>query len=188
MDTIETIRGWAGPQRALTFELVAKACLAHALKRYVETGCYRGTASDGQSTIILGMLAQQCGGGVVSFDTYQGAVDKARALTAGYPVTVTCMDSVNGIRSVNFPIDVLYLDSYDYEEANPGPCQAHQLLETAAAIPKMSEKSIIFLDDCDLPNGGKAKLADVLIRAMGWTRWMPDAQLYQNVYCRGIEL
>ena len=184
-EIIERIAGLAGPQRALTFCTAVKAAIDIGAKVYVETGCYRGIAGDGMSTLILGMVAKETGGRVLSFDIYEGAVSKARELAAGLPVEVECVDSVDGIRKMAGPIDMLYLDSYDYEEKDPGPCQAHQLLEAAAALPKMAARGVILLDDCSLPGGGKARLADILIRAMGWQQWRPDAQLYQNIYFRG---
>jgi hypothetical protein len=187
-EILDRVKELAGPQRAVTFEVVAKRALELGLKNFVETGCYRGIQGDGMSTVILGMLAQVNGGHAWSVDIYQGAVDKAVEITMNMPVSVTCADSVDFLRQYVTPIDVLYLDSYDYEEANPEPCQWHQLLEAAAAMPRMAPQSIILLDDCALPHGGKAAKADVLIRAFGWQRWHPEAQLYQNVYCRGMEL
>ena len=183
-DLIAQINQLAGTQRQITFDVMAKMCAELNPKVFVETGCYRGTPGDGMSTMIFGLLAKHFDGHVDSFDIYQGAVDKAKELVSGLPVDVHCKDSVDGIRAIATKIDVLYLDSYDYEENDPAPCQAHQLLEAAAAIPKMSGKSIILLDDCSLPGGGKAKLADILILAMGWKRWKPEAQLYQNFYTK----
>jgi hypothetical protein len=183
-EVLSKVAQLAGPQRSVTFCQLARECYGFRPRRFVETGCYRGISGDGHSTLVLGILAQEFGGELWSYDIYQGAVDKAKELVAGFPVTVSCQDSVNAIRVFQPPIDVLYLDSYDYEEADPGPCQAHQLLEAAAALPKMSQRSLILLDDCSLPGGGKARLSDILIRAMGWQRWRPDAQLYQNLYFR----
>jgi hypothetical protein len=66
------------------------------------------------------------------------------------------------------PIDFLYLDSYDYEWNNPSPSQEHHLREIQAAFPRLHENSVVMIDDCALPQGGKGKLAIEYLKERGW--------------------
>jgi predicted O-methyltransferase YrrM len=184
MNLIETIRQLAGPQRQSTFAQVAQAAIAINAKTYVETGCYRGINFDGQSTLILALLALETGGHLTAIDISADSIMRAAKLIAGYEsrVSLVLADSLLGLQDIAWPIDVLYLDSYDHDPRDPEPCQQHQLAEAQITIPKMAERSIILLDDCNLDTGGKSKLSDPFIRESGFTQ---VAKEYQNVYHRG---
>ena len=77
-------------------------------------------------------------------------------------------DSVSFLASFNKPIDLLYLDSYDFVESDPLPSQQHHLNEIMAAYPFLHENSIVMIDDCDLPHGGKGALAIEYLLMRGW--------------------
>lgn len=92
-------------------------------------------------------------------------------------------------------IDLLYLDSYDYpygelvKKYNGNneaflaisdtqamtrhgdkilPCQQHCLAEFKAAEKYLHDKSIVLIDDCGLPGGGKAGLVRDHLASKGW--------------------
>ena len=79
----------------------------------VETGCAR-LPDDGQSTLVFGRWAAEHKGYVWSVDIDPDIVTGAAALTAGYPVTFALGDSVDFLAGFGQPIDLLYLDSFDY--------------------------------------------------------------------------
>ncbi len=64
-------------------------------------------------------------------------------------------DSVEFLGNFEGAIDFLYLDSYDYDEKNPGPPQQHCLNEIVAASCKLHDGSVVMIDDCNIPGGGK---------------------------------
>jgi hypothetical protein len=184
---IKEIESIAGPQRANTFKAVARAALVLGAKTYVETGCYRGIHFDGQSTLIWAKLAQATGGHATAIDISLDSIRCADNLLGSEMrphVSLVLMCSLQGLKQVNGPIDVLYLDSFDHDPNNPEPCQQHQLAEARIAIPKMAERSIILLDDCNFSTGGKSKLSHGFIIESGWKC---VAQEYQNVYERGCD-
>jgi hypothetical protein len=185
-DLIDTIRQLAGPQRHTTFARASRAAMALGARRIVETGCYRGIPFDGQSTLIWALIARFTGGHATAIDISTGSIAKAAELLGELKqyVTLVNADSLVALAGITEPIDVLYLDSYDHEESNPLPCQEHQLKEAQIAVPKMAERSIIMLDDCNMPSGGKALLSDPFIRESGFTQ---VAKEYQNIYHRGCD-
>ena len=65
-------------------------------------------------------------------------------------------------------IDFLYLDSFDFELHNPSPSQEHHLKEIIAVAPRLRKSTIIMVDDCDLPYGGKGKLVIKWLKERGW--------------------
>lgn len=184
---LEEIEKIAGVQRSNTFLMVAKTALELGAKNYVETGCYRGCHFDGQSTLIWAKLAQATGGHVTSIDVSQDSISRAIDLIGEEMrpyVSFMLMCSLSGLKLVEGPIDILYLDSFDHDPNNPEPCQQHQLAEAQIAIPKMAERSIILLDDCCFTTGGKAKLSHPFIVDC---KWKIVAQEYQNVYQQGCD-
>jgi hypothetical protein len=77
-------------------------------------------------------------------------------------------DSVEFLKQFNEEIGLLYLDSLDYEENLQKESQEHQLNEIEAAYPKLTQNSIILLDDNDFPNGGKTKLTKEFLLKNNW--------------------
>ena len=88
-----------------------------------------------------------------------------------------CSDSVSFLQNFGKTIDFLYLDSYDFDVDNPFPSQHHHLLEISAAYPFLNENSIVLIDDCDLPHGGKGKLAIQFLMQRGWQVLMSGYQV-----------
>lgn len=56
------------------------------------------------------------------------------------------------------------------------PCQEHQVKELEAASPHLVDTSIILLDDCDLPAGGKCRLSKSWLLRRGWILVLETSQ------------
>lgn len=140
----------------------------------VETGTARfGTQNfggDGGSTVLFADWASKNGAFLYSVDIDPQSVKNAKNATIAYKKyrKVVCSDSIAFLKNFNQPIDFLYLDSYDFELNNPNPSQQHHLREIEAAYPFLHADSIIMLDDCDLPHGGKCPLVIDYLRKRGW--------------------
>ena len=67
-------------------------------------------------------------------------------------------------------VDFLYLDSYDYSDdiEVQTKSQIHHLKEFKAIEDQLHDNSIVLIDDCDLPNGGKGKLVVEYMIKQDW--------------------
>ena len=77
-------------------------------------------------------------------------------------------------------IDLLYLDSYDYDKRDPEVIKAsqeHHLNEVKAAESNLHDKSVILIDDCNLPGGGKGRLVIDYLLERGWQVVMSKYQV-----------
>ena len=67
-------------------------------------------------------------------------------------------------------VDLLYLDSYDYEESDPYPSMVHHIKELAVILGRMRTGSLIAVDD-NVGSGdermGKPKYIAELMKAIG---------------------
>jgi len=140
----------------------------------VETGTARNGLKEcelaGCSTMIFAEWVKNHGGQFYSVDisaeSLQNAFDDLGE-SRSY-ANLVLSDSVVFLQRFNKPIDFLYLDSFDYEFGNPRPSQEHHLKEIIAAYPWLSSKSVVMIDDCALPGGGKGQLAIEYLLARGW--------------------
>jgi predicted O-methyltransferase YrrM len=161
-----------------TFKCALELLEQRGAQIIVETGTARyGTRyfdSDGGSTIIFAQWAKDHNAHFFSIDISASHLENAQTAVAQYvpewknTVHFVCNDSIAYLRQVDFMIDFLYLDSYDYELDNPSPSQTHHLMEIQAAYPHLKETSIVMIDDCDLPGGGKGKDAIIFLLERGW--------------------
>lgn len=157
-----------------TFSYVLELMKRRGVKTIVETGTTRGGESafevEGGSTILFADWASRNGAMVYSVDLSREAVKSARKALLPYHkhVTVTQGDSIQYLQNFGSPIDFLYLDSFDVDIFNPLPSQQHHLKEIQAAFPKLTKNSIVMIDDCALPHGGKGRLAIQYLRSKGW--------------------
>lgn len=160
-------------------------------ERHVQTIVETGTArnglknclGDGCSTMIFGDWARTHNAKLYSVDIdSQSLSNAAQDLGASLSfVNLVHSDSISYLRNFDKPIDFLYLDSYDFESNNPDPSQQHHLKELLAAYPKLHANTIVMIDDCDLPHGGKGKLViDYLLQH----DWKIVEQGYQVVLVR----
>lgn len=162
---------------SLRYQTMAKAlklmCERGAMT-LVETGTaragVRGFGGDGGSSVVFADWAKRHNAQFYSVDINHEAVLASRKELLPYQgfAEVIEKDSVEYLRNFAKPIDFLYLDSYDFENDNPGPSQEHHLKEIMAAYPKLTKKSIVLIDDCGLPHGGKGTLAIHFLLSKGW--------------------
>ncbi len=161
-------------KRFVTFKYVLELMQKRHVKTIVETGTARKgeceCRGDGCSTPIWGQWAQQTKAFVYSVDIDPKAIQDSSTACQAYlnRMKFITSDSIDFLRNFKKPIDFLYLDSYDFDYSNPAPSQEHHLKEIIAAYPRLHRKSIVMIDDCDLPLGGKGKLAIQYLLDKGW--------------------
>lgn len=140
--------------RALTFRAVFEQLCTKQSPCIVETGCLRyagNFAGDGQSTLLFDCLAQHVGGKVYSVDISPDAIEVARN-SVSPDVSLTCGDSVSFLAQFEQPIDLLYLDSFDFDANEPIPSALHHMYELCAAMPNLRPGSIVLVDDTSIDN------------------------------------
>lgn len=144
------------------------------IRTIVETGTARGGimafTGDGGFTIIFGLWALLHKAHLYSVDISETAIVNAKTMVEPYMDVITFIqdDSVHYLQNFDGVIDFLYLDSFDYEIEDPVPSQWHHLKEIEAAYDKLTDQSIVMIDDCDMPGGGKGRLAIDYLTARGW--------------------
>ncbi len=164
--------------RYQTFKTALDLMQKRGVKIIVETGTSRdglkNFEGDGGSSIIFSQYATDHDAQFFSVDMDQSALNNASI--AVQEVLGKLDSKLHFIKSdsivflKNFPvaIDFLYLDSYDYDVNNPNASQNHHLLEIKAAYPHLTPQSIVMIDDCGLPHGGKGRLVISYLLGKGW--------------------
>lgn len=141
--------------RAPTFRAVIREAAAVGVQSIVETGCLRAEGNwvgDGQSTIIWKTYAQFRSADFITVDIDEDALRIAAELCPG--LAWYCQDSVQYLKKRVPPIDLLYLDSMDVNQADPERSALHALFELCAAMPKLHPNSIVFVDDTPMEDDG----------------------------------
>ena len=136
----------------------------------VETGTMRqkdNWHNDGGFTWFLSQFQQRFGGSFATVDIDPEAIKLCKELTDG-PIEYVTADSVEYLKSREKSIDVLMLDSFDYDGGKEKQAQAHNLNEVMAALPHMADHGIIAIDDCALAGGGKGGLSVPYLEGCGW--------------------
>jgi predicted O-methyltransferase YrrM len=159
-----------------TFSYALKLMKQRNVKTIVETGTTRGVnlkdifSGDGGSTILFADWASKNGAFFYSVDIDANSFANSTQFLLPYKqyVKLVVSDSVNFLQNFHEKIDMLYLDSYDFQADNPNPSQEHHLKEIIAAMPNLTDNSIILIDDCGLPHGGKGTLAIQYLQNLGW--------------------
>ncbi|MBO0322026.1 class I SAM-dependent methyltransferase [Muricauda sp. CAU 1633] len=147
-------------------------------KLIIETGTsregLRGAKSNGAATIVFGKWAKENNAFVHSVDINEESVKNAQAeVDRQYLqefVQIHHSDSLIFLEDFNQKVDVLYLDSYDYsnDPEVQKKSQQHHLEEFQRIEEQLHDNSIVLIDDCDLPNGGKGKLVIAYMLEHGW--------------------
>jgi len=192
--------------RWVSFRIAMNWYAQHDGKRIVETGCANVPEGwgAGMSTLLFGDLCKRVNNGshLWTVDLSKSRIAQCQKTTEAYKdfITYTVGDSVQFLSDLNVggPIDLLYLDSYDYPyndlvhlyggrtsfpegervlsmmsedeivSKHGGMIkgsQEHCLKELEAALPHCHDKTMILIDDNNLPGGGKPRLAkDLLIK------------------------
>ncbi|MGB5511012.1 MAG: class I SAM-dependent methyltransferase [Woeseiaceae bacterium] len=161
----------------------------------LETGVARmgleKSKGDGASTIVLGLWSKQNDAHLYSVDIDPEATKRAGvavdAMGLGDSVTLVTSDSVAYLENFTDSVDFLYLDSYDYHKTDTAiqtASQNHHLKEIKAIEGCLHDDTVILIDDCDMPNGGKGKLVIERLTAQGWKVHMSE---YQVILVRDTE-
>ncbi len=157
-------------------------------KVIVETGTSReglkGAKSNGAATIVFGKWALQNGGVLHSVDISLESISQAQAEVNNQGlqdvVNIHHSDSVKFLQNFNQQVDLLYLDSYDYSSHDieiQKKSQEHHLAEFKSIENCLHHNSVVLIDDCDLPNGGKGKLVIEYMLSRGWKTVMDSYQV-----------
>ncbi len=149
----------------------------------VETGCARMEEDwgGGYSTYVYGDFASYYGKKLWTCDIDEKNLEVAEKITDKFKdnITYVCDDSVRFLRDFNQEINFLYLDSVDCDPENQQMtdlAQDHQFKEVVEALPKLSKKCVVLLDDNNYPNGGKTKRAKALLQDKGFLHVMDFQQ------------
>ncbi len=144
----------------------------------------RGVKGDGASTIVFGMWARENNAVLHSVDISEESINesKAEVIRQGLVeyVKLHLEDSLKFLAEFSEPVDFLYLDSYDYDLEDTSiqkASQEHHLAEFKTIESCLHEKSLVLIDDCRLPNGGKGKLAIEYMVGRGWKILMSEYQV-----------
>ena len=157
-------------------------------KILLETGVARmgleKSKGDGASTIVFGLWANNNDAHLYSVDIDPDATRRAGvavdAMGLGGSVTLVTSDSVEYLDEFTDSVDFLYLDSYDYHKTDTAiqkASQDHHLKEINAIEGCLHDDTVILIDDCDLPNGGKGKLVIQYLTEAGWKVHMSEYQV-----------
>lgn len=169
--------------RYATFTEALRLCEEREVKTIIETGTSRLGESnylwDGGSTNFLAHYARDHGASFYSVDIDEECLfGAAKGLHYNMSnIKLVHQDSVVFLREFPLQVDFLYLDSYDFDECNPEPSQLHHLREIEAIYPRMHRDTIILIDDCGLPHGGKGKMAIEFLLEKGWKIHMNEYQV-----------
>ena len=166
-------------RRRNSFRLTMQLLEERGAKMLVETGVARkglkNTKYDGASTIVFGLWASQHGAVLHSVDIDPSAIDEARKEISlnglESVVHLNVSDSVTFLQQFPDSVDFLYLDSYDYPKHDPVGQKAsreHHLKEIKSIEKRLHQKTLILIDDCDKPGGGKGKLVIDYLKPKGW--------------------
>lgn len=101
---------------------------------------YRHKCGDGHSTLLWQRISNE----VYSVDVDEAATEITERLT-DENVNVINQDGIEFLRNFDKKIDLLYLDGWD---CGTDQCKENHLEAYRTARPKMSEKSLILIDDC----------------------------------------
>jgi len=152
-------------------------------KNIIETGCARVEEDwgGGYSTFVYGDFANYYGKKLWTCDNNEDNLKVAERITDKYKDCITYVldDSVHFLKEFPEKIDMLYLDSVDCDPESvelTDVAQDHQFKEVQEALPKLSEKCVVLLDDNNYPNGGKTKRAKELLFSKGFVEVMDFQQ------------
>lgn len=136
--------------------------------RIVETGSVRKAGNwmgDGQSTVVWDQVAKVLGGHVTTVDIDPIGAELVTELGLANTTAITA-NSLPTLRALSQRVDLLYLDSFDIDFAEPEPAQHHHLREIVAAWHLMRHGSLVAVDD-NTDESGKGKKVGEFLEAHG---------------------
>lgn len=119
----------------------------------VETGCVRmnNDYGAGMSTVLFDKYVGEFGGEFHSVDITPENVALAKVLAKSPHTNIHCNDSVAFLNSfykiTDRKIDLLYLDSMDYNPGQEHESSEHHLKELMAVLPYIQRGTMIAVDD-----------------------------------------
>lgn len=141
-------------KRRPSFEIMLNHLSTRNNPLIVETGCARQENNfdgDGMSTLIFDEYVATQSGKFFSVDISPENVNFSKSKVRSEKTSVICSDSVSWLHdqalSWKDTIDLLYLDSYDFDMSNPHPSSLHHILELVAIRPRIAEGTMICVDD-----------------------------------------
>ena len=154
----------------------------------VETGTARlglkGAKSNGASTLIFTTWAKANHALLHSVDISRRSIAAAKQEVENHGLSDYVIwhqqDSLAFLSGFEEAVDFLYLDSYDYHKQDTAiqiASQQHHLAEFKAIESRLHRGSLVLIDDCDLPNGGKGKLVISYMLERGWIILLNDYQV-----------
>lgn len=156
-------------KRAESFAMMLNHVLTIDNPLIVETGCARQENNfdgDGMSTIIFDKLIEYHGGDFYSVDINSDNVKFATAHCKN--ANMFCGDSVSFLFNQsktwvanNRKIDLLYLDSYDFDFNNPHPSSLHHVMELVSIMPSLKDGTMICVDDNMMGRDNNGNLVEV---------------------------
>lgn len=166
-------------RRRITFAKTLKLLDERKAKIIIETGTSRlglkNTKGDGGATIVFGKWAQQNNAKMhsvdISEDSVKGSQHEVNNQGLNATVTVHLNDSLEFLKTFEDSVDFLYLDSYDYSRTDTDTqirSQEHHLKEFKLIENKLHDDSIVLIDDCGLPGGGKGKIVVEYMLKKDW--------------------
>ena len=156
----------------------------------VETGTLRnaGHWPDGQSSYVFRDFIEHFGGKLITIDisaenmlacqTYlqQHFKDSERA-----QVQFTVADAVVALQKIQEPVDLIYLDSYDFDPHNPMPSMLHHMKELLSCQKILAQKPNVLVgvdDNFKTPElrHGKGYLVKEWVKQVGYKVLLDDYQ------------
>lgn len=183
-------------RRRVTFAKTLELVSDRNAKTIIETGTSRkgltNTKGDGAGTFVFGKWAKENNAKLFSVDIDKDAVQECKVEIENQnlqdTVTVLLDDSLNFLTNYKDQVDFLYLDSYDYSRTDTAiqiASQEHHLKEFKAIESRLHKNTIVLIDDCGLPGGGKGKTVVPYMEQKGW-KVLIDA--YQILLVHGDSL
>lgn len=150
----------------------------------VEVGTLRDSnKGGGHSTYKFGEYCKRYGGHLYTVDISSDAIKFSRKASKDFQPWISYheQDSSRFLRDFDGMIDLLYLDGFDSTPGMEKEASKKQLEEIKTALPKLSEKCIVLLDDADLPMGGKTGYSASYLQNNGFKLVINS---YQQLYVR----
>lgn len=165
-------------KRAESFALMLNSLATVPSPLIIETGCARqedNFTGDGMSTLLFDTYIGERGEGeFLSVDISQENVNFANSVVKNS--VVHCSDSVAFLYNVakyckdtNRFVDLLYLDSFDFDPGNPHPSSLHHIFELTAIMPALRPGTVIAVDD-NFDNIGKGGYVKEFMDLLGKER------------------
>lgn len=166
-------------RRRITFKKTLELLDQRKAKVLLETGTSRkglnGTKNDGAATIVFGKWASLNNAHLSSVDiseaSIKGSKEEVERQNLSEYISLHLGDSVAFLENFDEKVDFLYLDSYDYSRTDSEiqkASQEHHLKEFKAIENQLHDNTIVLIDDCRLPAGGKGKLVIDYMQNKGW--------------------